>query len=171
MATELSLTRNVKLNVNGAEYLVDIQPYDLLADTLRNKIGLIGTKRGCDFGGCGCCSVLIDGEIRYSCMTPVMRVVGRKITTIEGLEKNGKLHPVQQAFIDHFGFQCGYCTPGMIMASVALLEHNSAPTEGEIREGLGGVLCRCTGYMKIIESVKAAAEVMSGELNGSENPS
>ena len=161
MEAQLPRMRTVVLNINDAEYTVDIQPYELLADVLRDRIGLTGTKRGCDYGGCGCCSVIIDGEARYACMTPVMRVIGKKVTTVEGLEKDGKLHPVQQGFIDHFGFQCGYCTPGMIMASVALLERNVRPTDDEIREALGGVLCRCTGYMKIIESVQAASEVMS----------
>ena len=170
MATELSHSQRVTLNVNGMQYQVDVEPYDLLADVLRNKVGLTGTKRGCDYGGCGTCSIIIDGEVRYGCMTPVLRAVGRKITTIEGLEKDGRLHPVQQAFIDHFAFQCGYCTPGMIMASTALLEHNHRPTEAEIREGLGGVLCRCTGYMKIIEAVKAASVVMSAERGASSSP-
>lgn len=163
MATELAVSRRVKLNVNDSEYIVDVQPYDLLADVLRNKLGLTGTKRGCDYGGCGCCSLIIDGELRFSCMTSVIRAAGKKIVTIEGLQKGDKLHPVQQAFIDHFGFQCGYCTPAMVMASVALLTRNKDPTEDEIREGLGGVLCRCTGYMKIIESVKAAAETMKSQ--------
>jgi carbon-monoxide dehydrogenase small subunit len=160
MSVETVSTKRMKMSVNGSDYVVDVEPYDLLSEVLRNKLGLTGTKRGCDYGGCGCCTVLIDGEVRYSCMTPIMRVAGKKITTIEGLAKDGELHPVQQAFIDHFGFQCGYCTPGMIMASVGLLSENSEPTDQEIREGLGGVLCRCTGYVKIIESVKAAAETM-----------
>jgi len=159
MPVEVVSKRSIRLLVNDSEYNVEVEPYDLLAEVLRNKLGLTGTKRGCDYGGCGCCSVLIDGELRYSCMTPVMRVANKKITTIEGLSNNG-LHPVQQAYIEHFGFQCGYCTPGMIMASVALLNNNNNPSEQGIREGLGGVLCRCTGYMKIIEAVKAAADLM-----------
>jgi len=160
MSIETVTTKRIKISVNDSEYVVEVEPYDLLSEVLRYKLGLTGTKRGCDYGGCGCCSVLIDGEVMYSCMTPIMRVVGKRITTIPGFEKEGELHPVQQAFIDHFGFQCGYCTPGMIMASVSLLSKNRDPTEEEIREGLAGVLCRCTGYMKIIESVKAAAETM-----------
>lgn len=163
MSSALVASRRVKLRVNGSEYKVDIEPYDLLSEVLRNNLGLTGTKRGCDYGGCGCCSVLVDGELRYSCMTPVVRVEGKEITTVEGLAKDGVLHPVQQAFIDHFGFQCGYCTPGMIMASVALLNRNKGPDEQQIREGLGGVLCRCTGYMKIVESVRAAAETIRKE--------
>lgn len=157
MATEMA-SRKIRLLVNGSEYDTEVEPYDLLSEVLRDKLGLTGTKRGCDYGGCGCCSVLVDGELRYSCMTPVMRVAGKAITTVEGLAGKNGLHPVQQAFIEHFGFQCGYCTPGMIMASVALVNRNNDPSDLEIREALGGVLCRCTGYMKIIESVKAAAE-------------
>ena len=149
--------------VNESEYVVAVDPYDLLSEVIRTKLGLTGTKRGCDYGGCGCCSVIVDGEPRYSCMTPVLQVADKKITTIEGLTKDGKLHPVQKAFIDQFGFQCGYCTPGMIMASVALLERKNNPDDAEIKEALGGVLCRCTGYMKIIESVKAAAAAMRDE--------
>jgi aerobic carbon-monoxide dehydrogenase small subunit len=158
MSAVATAGRKVRLLVNKSVYEVEVEPYDLLSEVLRNKLGLTGTKRGCDYGGCGCCSVLMDGELRYSCMTPVMRAVGKEITTVEGLEGDDGLHPVQQAFIEHFGFQCGYCTPGMIMASVALVNNNKDPSEKEIREALGGVLCRCTGYMKIIESVKAAAE-------------
>jgi len=150
----------IKVNVNGSDYFVNQAPYELLSNVLRDQLGLMGTKRGCDYGGCGCCTVLIDGEARYSCMTPLLRVINHKVVTVEGLQKDGVLHPVQQAFIDHFGFQCGYCTPGMIMASVALLQQNKQPSEQEIREGLGGVLCRCTGYMKIIEAVRAASIVM-----------
>ncbi len=160
MSIETVTTKRIKISVNDSEYVVEVEPYDLLSEVLRYKLGLTGTKRGCDYGGCGCCSVIVDGEVRYSCMTPIMRVAGRRITTIEGLAKEGELHPVQQAFIDHFGFQCGYCTPGMIMASVSLLSKNRDPKEEEIREGLAGVLCRCTGYMKIIESVQAAAGTM-----------
>jgi aerobic-type carbon monoxide dehydrogenase small subunit (CoxS/CutS family) len=163
MSVEAVATKRIKLSVNGSEYGVDVEPSDFLSEVLRDKLGLTGTKRGCDYGGCGCCSVLIDGELRYSCMTPVMRAVGRRVTTVEGLSRNGELHAVQQAFIEHFGFQCGYCTPGMIMASAALLETNRDPSEEEIRDGLGGVLCRCTGYMKIIESVKAAGQAMREE--------
>jgi len=170
-ADELAMvSRMVLLTVNGSEYSVEVKPYDLLSEVLRNKLGLNGTKRGCDFGGCGCCSVIIDGELRYSCMMPVIRAVGKKITTIEGLaDENGSLHPVQKAFVDHFGYQCGYCTPGMIMASVALLNRNRNPSDEEIRDGLGGVLCRCTGYMKIFESVKAAAAMGNETKTNSPN--
>lgn len=159
LATELK--QSLRLVVNGLEYEVDAKPYELLSDVLRDKIGLTGTKRGCDYGGCGCCTVLVDDEAVYSCMMPVRKVVGKQITTIEGLGgERGSLHPIQQAFLDHFGFQCGYCTPGVIMSSAALLRKNSNPTLEEIKEAISGNLCRCTGYLKIFESIKAAAEIM-----------
>lgn len=149
----------IRLNVNGSDYVVDLEKgYELLSEVLRERLGLTGTKRGCDYGGCGCCSLMIDNELVYSCMMPAIRAVGKKITTIEGLEKDGVLSLVQQGFIDHFAFQCGYCTPGMIMSGTALLEENPHPTDDEIRDGIGGVICRCTGYLKIIEAIRAAAE-------------
>ena len=149
----------IKLNINGSDYFVDLEKsYELLSEVLRERIGLTGTKRGCDYGGCGCCSLMIDNELVYSCMMPAIRAVGKRITTIEGLEKDGILNPVQQGFIDHFAFQCGYSTPGMIMSGTALLEQNPSPTEDEIKEGIGGVICRCTGYIKIIEAIRAASE-------------
>jgi carbon-monoxide dehydrogenase small subunit len=149
----------IKLNVNGSDYFVDLEKgYELLSEVLRDRLGLTGTKRGCDFGGCGCCSLMIDNELFYSCMMPAIRAVGKKITTIEGLEKDGVLSAVQQGFVDHFAFQCGYCTPGMIMSGTALLAEIPNPTEDQIKEGIGGVICRCTGYVKIIEAIKAASE-------------
>ena len=154
-------TQRLQLMVNGLMYDVDVRPYELLSDVLRDKIILTGTKRGCDYGGCGCCTVLVDDEPVYSCMMPVRKVVGKKITTIEGLSgDNGGLHPVQQAFIDHFGFQCGYCTPGLILSTVTLLRKNLNPTLEEVKEAISGNLCRCTGYLKIFESIQAAAEMM-----------
>ena len=154
----------LRLNINDQFYDVEVEPYELLSDVLRDKLGLIGTKRGCDYGGCGCCTVMIDDEAVYSCMTPVARLVGKKITTIEGLGDRNNLHPVQKAFIDHFGFQCGYCTPGFIMSAVALLKKNINPTLDEIKEAVSGNLCRCTGYLKIFESIQAAAETMRASM-------
>ena len=154
----------LRLNINDQFYDVEVEPYELLSDVLRDKLGLIGTKRGCDYGGCGCCTVMIDDEAVYSCMTPVARLVGKKITTIEGLGDRDNLHPVQKAFIDHFGFQCGYCTPGFIMSAVALLKKNINPTLNEIKEAVSGNLCRCTGYLKIFESIQAAAETMRASM-------
>lgn len=160
MSVQESVRRTrIKLNINGSDYMVELESgYELLSDVLRDKLGLTGTKRGCDYGGCGCCSVMVDGEITYSCMKPVIRTVGKRITTIEGLEKDGVLNPVQQGFVDHFAFQCGYCTPGMIMSGTALLEHNPHPSDEEIKAGIEGVICRCTGYLKIIEAIRAAAD-------------
>lgn len=160
MSTQETIKRiRIRLNVNGSDYFVDLEKgYELLSEVLRDKLGLTGTKRGCDYGGCGCCSLIIDDELVYSCMMPAIRAAGKKIRTIEGLEKEGVLSPVQQGFVDHFAFQCGYCTPGMIMSGTALLEQNPNPSEDDIREGIGGVICRCTGYIKIIEAIKAASE-------------
>ncbi len=151
----------MRLEINGLTYEVDVRPYALLSDVLRDMLGMTGTKRGCDYGGCGCCTVLVDDEAVYSCMMPVMRVVGKKITTVEGLSDGERLHPVQKGFIDCFGFQCGYCTPGFIMSAVALLRRNPRPSLDEIKEAIAGNLCRCTGYLKIFESIQAASDMMT----------
>ena len=127
-----------------------------LLDVLREQLHLTGTKEGCGEGECGACTVIIDGQIVNSCLVPVAQVNGAEIKTIEGVAGNGELHAVQQAFIDHGGAQCGICTPGMVLAAVDLLKRNPAPNENEIRNGLAGNLCRCTGYMKIFESVVRA---------------
>lgn len=125
---------------------------------MREKVKLTGTKRGCDTGGCGVCTVIVDGKAVYSCMYPAVRAVGKKIVTIEGLGKDGKLHRLQEAFIRLGGIQCGYCTPGMIMASLAILQTNPRASEEDIREDLAGNLCRCTGYVKIVEAVLEATK-------------
>ncbi len=129
-----------------------------LLDVLREKIGLTGTKEGCGEGECGACSVLVDGELVNSCLVPVLQVSGCEILTIEGLAKNGRLHPLQQAFAQSGGAQCGICTPGMILASYQLLARSPHPTEEQIRDGLAGNLCRCTGYQKIFDAVRQASE-------------
>ena|SRR5208282_2644368 len=147
----------ILLNINGQKMKVEVGAYDLLSTVLRDKLGLTGTKRGCDYGGCGACTVIMDGKVIYSCMTPVRYAVGKSITTIEGLAKNGRLDPVQEAFVKHTAFQCGYCTPGIIMASKALLDKNPNPTEQDMMEALSGNLCRCTGYAKIFEAIHDAA--------------
>lgn len=144
----------INLEINGELQEVAAEPQDTLLHVLREELGLIGTKKGCDTGGCGCCTVLIDGRAVYSCMVFVMSAEGRKITTIEGLRKDGKLDPVQEAFIQTGAVQCGYCTCGMIMAAKAFLSCHRSPDDQQIRQGIAGNLCRCTGYQKIVEAVR-----------------
>lgn len=147
----------IKLTINGQSRTVWAYPMERLLDVLRERLALTGTKEGCGEGECGACTVMIDGQIVNSCLVPVAQVAGASIKTIEGLAPGeAQLHAVQRAFIEHGGAQCGICTPGMIMAAVNLLEKNPKPTEAEIRNGLAGNLCRCTGYMKIFESVVRA---------------
>lgn len=147
----------IQLDVNNEAHEVAVQPHDSLLRTLRETLGFNGTKRGCDSGGCGCCTVLLDGKAVYSCMTLVMQVGDRKVTTVEGLGDGTVLDPVQQAFIDADAVQCGYCTCGIMMAAKQLLAENPNPDEQAIRKGISGNLCRCTGYQKIIEAVQLAA--------------
>ena len=143
----------VEFTVNGEARRVEVFPMARLLDVLREQLQLTGTKEGCGEGECGACTVIIDGQIVNSCLVPVAQVNGSEITTIEGVADKDQLHAVQQAFIDHGGAQCGICTPGMVLAAVDLLKRNPEPTEDDIRNGLAGNLCRCTGYMKIFESV------------------
>jgi aerobic-type carbon monoxide dehydrogenase small subunit (CoxS/CutS family) len=149
------MKQELQLTVNGEAYDIFIEPWKTLLQALRDEINLTGTKEGCQTGSCGTCTVLIDGKAVKSCLILVGQAKGRQITTIEGLAKDG-LHPLQQAFIDHFAVQCGFCTPGMILAAKALLDENPHPTEEGVRKGLVGNLCRCTGYTKIVEAVLAA---------------
>jgi 4-hydroxybenzoyl-CoA reductase subunit gamma len=151
------MKRLVSLWVNGRAREDAVADNLLLIDYLRENLALTGTKRGCDGGECGACTVLIDQEPRLACLTLAAGCAGRRIETIEALAVGGRLNPLQRAFHEKLGTQCGYCTPGMIMAAEALLRRNPAPGEAEIREALSGNLCRCTGYVKIIESVQAAA--------------
>ena len=153
--------RVVKLHVNGRLREDAVADSLLLLDYLREHAGLTGTKRGCDGGECGACTVLVDGEPRLACITLVARCAGRRVETIEGLADNGRMSALQAAFHEKLGTQCGFCTPGMIMAAEALLRKNAAPTEQAIRLALSGNLCRCTGYVKIIEAVEAAASSAS----------
>ena len=156
-----TVERLISLNINGTVRRVDVLPQETLAMTLRYKLGLTGTKFGCDRGECGACTVLIDDVANYSCSTLTHTMRGRKITTIEGLQAaNGDLHPVQQAFVDELGPQCGFCTPGFLVAAKSLLERNPDPTETEIRFWLAGNLCRCTGYDKIVRAVLDTAVEM-----------
>lgn len=148
----------IELKVNGESHRVEVFPMARLLDVLREDLRLTGTKEGCGEGECGACTVILDGQIVNSCLVPVAQANGSDITTIEGVAVGDQLHVVQQAFIDHGGAQCGICTPGMILAAVDLLQRNPAPTEADIRTGLAGNLCRCTGYMKIFESVVRACQ-------------
>ena len=149
------MRKQLKLKVNGEPYELTIKPNTLLVDLLRKELRLTGTKTSCQSGSCGACTVILDGKAVRSCSVLALQANGKEVTTIEGLADGGKLHPVQQAFIDHFAVQCGYCTPGMIMSAKALLDSNPDPTEDEIKQALRGNLCRCTGYVKIIEAVLA----------------
>jgi carbon-monoxide dehydrogenase small subunit len=146
----------ITLYINGESRTIDAFPMARLLDVLREQLHLTGTKEGCGEGECGACTVVLDGRIVNSCLVPVAQVNGSEITTIEGVAHQDQLHAVQQAFIDHGGAQCGICTPGMVLAAVDLLNRNPEPSEIEIRNGLAGNLCRCTGYMKIFESVVRA---------------
>ena len=157
------MNQSVTLTVNGVTCTRDIPASRLLVDFLRYDLGLTGTKEGCSVGVCGACTVLVAGEMAASCITLAANLEGAEITTIEGLAQEGRLHPVQQAFIDYGGFQCGICTPGQVLAAKALLAVNPQPTESEIREWMMGNLCRCTGYYKIVESVVQAAANAAGE--------
>jgi carbon-monoxide dehydrogenase small subunit len=149
----------ISLTVNGEEHEVDVPARRLLADLLRDDLNLTGTKRGCETAICGACTVLVDGEPVKSCLMLALQARGKAVTTIEGLRRSdGELHPVQRAFLEHGGLQCGYCTPGFIMTSAALLARNSQPSAAEVRAALSGHLCRCTGYVGIVDSILAAAE-------------
>ena len=148
----------IQCKVNGAAQEFDVFPMSRLLDVLREQLQLTGTKEGCGEGECGACTVVLDGRIVNSCLVPVAQVNGAEITTIEGVAHDDQLHAVQQSFIQHGGAQCGICTPGMVLAAVDLLKRNPQPTETEIRNGLAGNLCRCTGYMKIFESVVRACQ-------------
>jgi carbon-monoxide dehydrogenase small subunit len=153
----------IELTVNKQPYPIDVEGRTRLLDALRDKCLLTGAKEGCSTGDCGACTVLLDGQPVTSCLVLAASAVGREITTIEGVAEGESLHPVQQAFMEAGGLQCGICTPGMIMTSIALLGENPSPTRDEIRSGLQGNLCRCTGYDKIVDAVEAAAREMQGK--------
>ena len=148
----------LRMTVNGQPVDLQVPVAATLASVLRENLGLIGTKIGCEEGECGACTVLVDGVAVNSCLYLAMKANGRQIRTIEGLAKDGQLHPLQQAFIDQGAVQCGYCTPGMLLSAVALLEQNPHPTDDEIRRAISGNLCRCTGYIKIIDAIRAVAD-------------
>lgn len=154
------MREKISFTLNGVFMETDVDPDMRLADFLRDELHLIGTKIGCKRGECGACTVIFNGKAVTSCLIPVMRADGAVIETIEGLAEGDKLHPIQEEFINHGAVQCGFCTPGMIMSAKALLDENPNPTPTEVREALGGNICRCTGYKKIQEAVLAAAERM-----------
>jgi len=152
------MTKKINVTVNGASHQSDVEPRMLLVHYLRDALNLTGTHVGCETSLCGACTVLLDGQAVKSCTLFAVQADGAKITTIEGLASQGKLHPVQEGFWEHHGLQCGYCTPGMIMAAAQLLERNPDPSDEEIRHGLEGNLCRCTGYQHIVQAVQCAAK-------------
>lgn len=153
----------LRFTLNGAKERVSIPPHRTLLELLRDDMQLIGTKEGCGHGECGACTVVLDGQTVNSCLVLAAEIDGKAVTTIEGLRKSDVLHPVQQAFINESGYQCGFCTPGVIMSTKTLLETNPNPTEEEIKQALAGNFCRCTGYTKIFESVQAAAHALEGD--------
>jgi aerobic carbon-monoxide dehydrogenase small subunit len=147
----------IRVNVNGTDHVNDVEPRTLLVHYVREHLGLTGTNIGCDTSSCGACTLHVDGEAAKSCTILAVQADGCQVTTIEGLATNGDMHPMQQAFMEQHGLQCGYCTPGMVMAAISLLDENPNPTETDVRLGLEGNLCRCTGYHNIVAAVLAAA--------------
>lgn len=156
---------NVTVNINGAERSADVEPRLLLTDFIRGTLGLTGTHMGCDTTSCGVCTVLLDGVPVKSCTVFAVQADGRSITTVEGLKQNGQLSPMQQAFHQEHGLQCGFCTPAMMLVGTALLEENPDPTDDEVRWAISGNLCRCTGYMNIVKSIQTAAAMKSEEVS------
>ena len=154
------MTRTIRLHVNGQSYEGTVEARTSLADFLRDGLDLTGTHVGCEHGVCGACTVLLDGEPVRSCLLLAIQMDGARLTTVEGLADGDRLHPLQQAFWDHHGLQCGFCTPGILLTAKALLEENPRPTDAEIREAISGNLCRCTGYHFIMEAIRAAARSM-----------
>jgi carbon-monoxide dehydrogenase small subunit len=153
----------LSLTVNGEEQSISFAPYKTLLEVLREDLGLTGTKHGCELGECGACAVLVDGQPQLSCLTLALECEGRSVETIEGLARGPELHPLQAAFADFGGSQCGYCTPGVIMTAKALLERNPSPTRQEIKEATAGNLCRCTGYQQIVDAIEDAAAKLRAE--------
>jgi carbon-monoxide dehydrogenase small subunit len=152
----------IRLKVNGKDYELQVKPSATLLNVIREDLALTGTKEGCGVGECGACTVIMEGKAINACIVLAIEANGKSVTTIEGLADGEKLHPIQEAFVEIGGLQCGFCTPGMILSTKVLLDKNKAPTDQEIRKGLEGNFCRCTGYTKIVESVKVAAQKMRG---------
>jgi carbon-monoxide dehydrogenase small subunit len=162
----MSGTVPVELRVNGVEHRLEVEPRLLLVHALRDRLGLTGTHVGCDTSNCGACTVHLDGQAVKSCTVLTVQADGSEVTTIEGMARDGELHPLQEAFWNDHGLQCGYCTPGMIMAAAGLLDRNPNPTEDEVRHALEGNLCRCTGYHNIVKAVLDAAKTKGGSISG-----
>lgn len=160
------MKHNVRFTVNGDLYELAVEPGLILLDCLRDHLGITGPKEGCGVGVCGACTVMVDGRLTSACLELAARCDGTDITTIEGLARDDALHPIQQAFVDHGGFQCGICTPGMVLTAKALLDVNPDPHDDEIRDWMMGSLCRCTGYYKILDSIKAAAAAIKRGRDG-----
>ena len=152
------MPQRIILRINGQEYRAEVEPDELLVDVLRERLWLTGTKKGCGTGDCGACTVLMDGRPVTSCLVLAVAAQGKAIETIEGMADDERLHPLQQAFIDHGAVQCGYCIPGLLIVGRYILDHNPRPTEAEVRAGIAGNLCRCTGYTKVVQAILAAAE-------------
>ena len=162
----MSERRQITLTINGEVYSGQVEPRKLLVDFLREDLGLTGSHVGCEHGICGACTILVNGESARSCLMLAVQANGAELMTVEGLAEDGKLHPLQAAFWEHHGLQCGFCTPGMLMAAYDLLQMNATPSEEEIRAGLSAVLCRCTGYQGIVQAVQAAAEQLRSRGDG-----
>lgn len=157
------MKKAIALNINGDSYDVLVSPNNTLLEVLRDKLGLMGTKRGCDLGACGACTVLVNGEAFLSCLMLAMDAVGKDIVTIEGIVHDGQMDPLQKAFMEKGGLQCGFCTPGMIMSAKSILNEDDHPTESDVRKKMAGNLCRCTGYKKIVESVLSVSQTAGKE--------
>ena len=161
----LGMKQEIVLTINGQDHSVKVEPGDLLVDVLRDKLGLTGTKKGCGTGDCGACTVLLDGCPVTSCLVLAAAAEGKEISTVEGLAGPDGLHALQESFVEEGAVQCGYCTPGLLMMAKDILERNPRPTEEEVREGIAGNLCRCTGYTKIVEAILRASEKQTGETD------
>lgn len=159
------MKKSIRLTVNGEPCEVLAEPWETLLDVIRDKLELTGAKESCSLGDCGSCTVILNGKAVNSCLVLAVEAEGKEVVTIEGLRKGTTLHPIQKAFIEHGALQCGFCTPGMILSAKALLDQNPEPTEQDVREAIGGNLCRCTGYVKILEAVMAAAREVKGTLS------
>ena len=159
----MTATREVALTVNGQAYSASVEPRTTLVDLLRGELGLTGTHVGCEHGVCGACTILVNGQAVRSCIMLAVQADGAELMTVEGLSTDGQLHPIQQAFIDQRGLQCGFCTPGFLMSVYELLQHSPQPDDEEIKDALGGEICRCTGYQSILRSVHLAAAKLRGE--------